>query len=190
MKHLCLTLAFLVSTLPAQEPPAVSLTERGEMNRAMILQEAYSLGYSGDSVWVNLKAPGQVTMRFYQVEGGKATLVQSTLPTGLSKSFEIGFLFRQAKDGGRTLSFTHYDHERPTKSVGNDFPNLDGKAHPVSHKFPYALHSMASIRLGRESVVYYARDGGLLEDHLTLEQTFAQLGGGYVITAELHKGSE
>lgn len=161
------------------------------MATGMILHEVAAQGYSGDSIKIDFDVPFSVVMRLYSVSDGKPKIVQSSHPTVPSKSFEIGYLFRPAKDQARSLSFIFYDHERPTKGVGIDLENQESTPHWITQTFTYSVSSMGSMRMNDEFVVYYTADMHVkLEGSNTAKATAKSMGAGYMITATLDKNGE
>ena len=190
---LCFLLAIVAATpgcQPSGEKRLSKTSDRGEMATSMILHELAAQGYSGDSIKLDFDSPFSVVMRLYSVSDGKPKIVQSSHPTVPSKSFEIGYLFRPAKDKARSLSFIFYDHERPTKGVGSDLENQESTPHWITRSFTYSVSSMGSVRMNDEFVVYYTADMGELEDSSTAKAAAKSMGAGYMITATLDKNGE
>ena len=193
MKFPFCALAFVTTLILAvygQNESAAKTSERGDMSRDLILEEAATHGYSGDSINLDFSAPCSVVMRLYLIAGGETKLIQSSKPTMPSKSFEIGFLYRPHKKKGRELSFIFYDHDRPTKGIGSNLPIEQSAPYHITEKFSYSLSAMGAARKIGETVVFYTTETGLVDNADTLEQTAKGMGSGYVITATLSQQSE
>lgn len=170
--------------------PLASTSGRDELANKMILQEAASNGYSGDSIKLDFEVPTSAVMRLYLITSGKLKLVQSTRPTRPSTSFELGYMFRPAKAGGREVSFIFDDHVVRTKAIGTHLPNEQAEPHRIPKKLFNQVNSMGSARAKGETMVFHTTDGAMLERPASLNAAAAQIKEGYIITATLNQNSE
>ena len=173
----------LVLPIFSEEIAITKSSERGKMVKRLILEEAPTQGYSGDSIKLDFDVPCSVVMRLYSVSNGESTVVQASHLTVASKNFEIGFLLHPEKDGARTLSFLFYNHERPTKGHA-DLANQEQKPDLITKNYYASWFTMGSVRTTGESVVFFTTpDKGIITGTDTVESTAQGVESGYVITA-------
>jgi len=193
MHKITLLIAGALLTLAASgygREPLASTSGRDELANKMILQEVASNGYSGDSIKLDFQVPTSAVMRLYLITSGKLKLVQSTRPTRPSTSFELGYMFRPAKAGGREVSFIFDDHVVRTKAIGTHLPNEQAEPHRIPKKLFRQVNSMGSARAVGEAVVFCTTNGAMLERPASLNAAAAQIKEGYIITATLNQNSE
>lgn len=152
------------------------------MVKRLILEDAATQGYSGDSIKLDFDVPCSVVMRLYSVSNGEPAVVKASHLTVASKNFEIGFLLHPEEDGARTLSFIFYDHERPTKGHA-DLTNKEKKPDLITKNYYASWFTMGSVRRTGESVVFFTTpDKGLITETDTVESTAKGVESGYVIS--------
>ena len=184
-RYSLVVIASLVLSLARAEEHSAQVSERHEMARNIILDEAAARGYSGDSAKLDFEKPCTAVMRLYSVSKGKSMVVQTSRTTIASRSFEVGFLFRPSKDATRSLSFIFYDHDRPSKGLGSNLGLQDGKSYPVREKFATSVSSMGAVVATGEFVVFYTAEKALTGRLGSLGEVSEGIEDGYIITVTI-----
>ncbi len=178
-------LGFSQTPVAAEEPLKNTVSNYTEFAKAMMFREAQAKGYLADSVKLDFKTPASIVMRLYKISEGKSKLVQSTKPTGPSTSFEVGFMFRPAKKGGKEVSFIFDDLIIRTKQMGTHLRNEQAEPHWIPMKKYLSMTAMGIRKEGEKVIHSTSTKSNRFEYTPSLKETAALVMDGYVITATL-----